>query len=81
MNWDDVDEIIFDGNQDDIKNLGCPECGGKISLQYIEEFKTLACRCLRCGTMTKGHGVPYVPNFVKFFGNEYITEPIEVKAI
>jgi hypothetical protein len=29
MSWDDVDNVVFDGNQNDIKNLGCPECGGK----------------------------------------------------
>ena len=81
MSWDDVDNVVFDGNQNDIKNLGCPECGGKISLQYSEEFKVLICKCLKCGEMTKANGGFCVPNFVKFFGNEYITEPIEVRAI
>lgn len=81
MNWDDVDDVVFDGSQNEIKNLGCPECGGKISLQYSEEFKVLTCKCLRCGMVAKANKVFYIPNFVKFFGSKYITEPVEVKAI
>lgn len=34
MDWYDVDDILYYGTKEEISNLKCPACGGKINLNY-----------------------------------------------
>lgn len=63
MSWEDVDDIIFAGTAEEIRNLKCPECGGVLKLSYFPETKSVEIRCRGCGTVIKQHGVSREPNF------------------
>ena len=65
MTWDDVENILFDGSQDEINAVICPECGGKLSCQYFPETNGTEIRCLKCGALNRGFECDSVPNFAK----------------
>jgi len=66
MDWDDVDEILFDGTEEQIRDIKCPECGGKIEFSYCHETRGTETRCLGCYTVIRGHKAYKVPNFALF---------------
>ena len=68
--WYDVDDILYDGKKEDIENIVCPDCGGKIKYRYGEESNSFEVSCHKCGHLSRAHGSP-IPNCVTFFGNEY----------
>ena len=63
MNWDDIEDIIFDGTQEQINAVKCPECGGDLKLSYFPMTKGVEIRCKGCGTLVREHGVSTEPNF------------------
>ena len=64
MDWDDIDDILFNGTEEEIKAVRCPECGGELSFFYYPEARNYE---IRCGcTLIRGHGAAYVPNFARF---------------
>ena len=63
MNWDDVDDIIYDGTEEQINAVRCPECGGNLKFSYFPVVKTIVIRCLDCGTTSRAHGANEPPNF------------------
>jgi len=63
MDWDDVEDIIFDGTEEEINAVRCPECGGHLKLSFFPDTRNLEIECLECGTLVRGHGVGEVPNF------------------
>jgi len=65
MSWDDVDEIIFDGTEEQISLVKCPECGGKLKLSHYPLTKSVEIRCLGCGTVVRENGVNEIPNFAR----------------
>ncbi len=68
MDWDDVMDILYDGDKEQISDVRCPACGGKLWYSfYIDTFK---CGCKNCGLESIGHKSP-VPNCVNFFGKKY----------
>lgn len=67
MDWYDVDDILYDGNEDDIKSIRCPICGGNIKYSY--HIGTFRRSCVSCGEESIQHDAP-LPNCVKFLGND-----------
>jgi len=67
MTWLDVDEILYDGDEDSIKKIKCPDCGGKIRYSYYEG--TFKRECLSCMILIKDDKAP-APNCVKYFGKQ-----------
>ena len=63
MNWDDVDDIIFDGTKEQIDSVKCPECKSHLRLSYYPETMNVEIRCRGCGTVILEHGVAERPNF------------------
>jgi len=63
MNWDDIEEILFDGTPEQIDAITCPECDGKLRISYFSNTKNLEICCKNCHTVVRSHGVEYVPNF------------------
>ena len=63
MSWDDVEEIIFDGTEDQISSVKCPECGGNLRLSYFPLTRNIEIRCKDCNTVVRSHGAIKVPNF------------------
>lgn len=66
MDWSDVDDILYDGEKEEIMRLKCPDCGGRIHYVYYPEGKELEVSCKSCGYFSRSHGGP-VPNCYKLF--------------
>jgi len=63
MSWDDIDDIIFEGTPEQIKNVKCPECEGDLRLSYFPLTKSVEIYCRSCGTIIKQNGISQKPNF------------------
>jgi len=66
MTWDDVDAILFDGTEEQIRALRCPDCGSELKYAYFPDIRNMEIRCDGCGTLIRAHGVHYVPNFTLY---------------
>ncbi|MCO7121923.1 hypothetical protein NIA71_08160 [Ihubacter massiliensis] len=66
--WEDIDDILFDGNKDEIAALRCPECGGTLKFVFNKKTMGSVLECTACGAGQRGNGAAYVPNAVKYFG-------------
>ena len=69
MNWYDIDEILINGNKEQIENIICPDCGSKISYKYGEQYGSMEIKCPNCYYLSRTYRFPF-PNCVKFFGYE-----------
>ena len=69
-NWDDVEDILYDGSQEEIEQIVCPDCGSKIQYRYGLESTSFEIRCLHCGYISRATGSPK-PKCVSYFGNEH----------
>ena len=65
MNWDDVEDIIYDGTPEQINAVKCPECEGDLKMSYFPTTKSVEVHCKKCGTVIRANGASYVPNFAK----------------
>lgn len=45
MNWQQIEKVLFDGTNDDIENLICPECNASIYYTYNKGTKSLKYGC------------------------------------
>ena len=63
MDWNDVDDILYDGTEEQIRAVRCPECGGELELSFCAETMSRETRCLGCQTEIRTHGSPYIPNY------------------
>jgi len=63
MDWEDIDDILFDGTEEQIRAVRCPECGGELKLSFCAKTMSRETRCLGCGYLSRGHGAPYIPNY------------------
>ncbi|MEG0899522.1 MAG: hypothetical protein RSD17_07420 [Oscillospiraceae bacterium] len=62
MTWNDIEDILFDGTQEDIKALRCPGCDGKINTKYDAENNSLKVSCKSCGYNSILNGCESIPN-------------------
>jgi len=76
MNWDDVDDILFDGTEEEIDAVKCPECGGDLKFSYFPKTRSREILCLGCGAIVRAHGTHYEPNFSLFARNRLNREAI-----
>jgi len=65
MNWDDVDDILFDGTPEQIAAVRCPDCNGEIYFSYTRAIRSEDKGCKGCGLQIRAHGAHYVPNYAK----------------
>ena len=63
MDWDDVDDIIFNGTEEQINAVKCPDCGGGLELTYFPATRNIEIHCRGCGTVVRAHGAYKEPNF------------------
>ena len=68
MDWYDVDDILYDGDSEQISKVRCPDCGGHIHFTFGAE--TFTKRCTSCGQMVRNDKSP-IPNCVTLYGNDY----------
>lgn len=69
MDWYDVDDTLYDGSEEDIKSIRCPECGGNIKFSY--HYGTFRRRCISCGQLSIQDKAP-IPNCVRYYGEEAV---------
>ena len=69
MNWEDVDDILFDGTEEEIDAVKCPECDGNLKFSYFPKTRNMETVCLDCGTVIRAHGAYKEPNFSLFAKN------------
>ena len=65
MNWDEVNNILYNGTQEQIDNVICPECGGELELSYFPTIRSVEILCNSCGTFIRQNGTMRKPNFAK----------------
>jgi ribosomal protein S27E len=63
MSWDDIDDIVFDGTQEQIENVKCPECGHGLKVSYFPKTRSVEIYCRGCHTIVRESGVHKEPNF------------------
>ena len=71
MTWYDVDDILYEGTEEQIKKLKCPDCGGNISYKYAENTATFEVRCEKCGYLSRSSGSPK-PNCAEILGEKFV---------
>ncbi len=62
MTWNDVEDILFDGTQEDIKALRCPDCEGEVTARYDAGNNNLRVSCKSCGYNSILNGCEGIPN-------------------
>ena len=60
--WDDIEDILFDGTTKEIQNLLCPDCNTKINYKYTHDTNSLQYGCKICGRMVRLAGCHITPN-------------------
>lgn len=65
MNWYDIEDVLYDGSEEDIKKLFCPDCKGSIHYRYDEKSNSLKYGCKKCGIVMRGTGCSTEPNCSK----------------
>ena len=63
--WEAVENILFDGTTEDIKDVRCPECDQAIFYTYNPVFKSLEYGCKTCGKHIRAKGCHEEPNCYK----------------
>ena len=63
MSWDDVEDILFDGTNEQINTVKCPECKGELRISYFPTTRNIEIICKNCRTIVRSHGAEKVPNF------------------
>ncbi|MEG1567832.1 MAG: hypothetical protein RR347_09130 [Anaerovoracaceae bacterium] len=69
MNWDDIDNILYDGDKTSMQGARCPDCGKNIGYKYTESTGLFEVRCDSCGYYSRASKSP-MPNCVLYFGSE-----------
>ena len=59
-----------DGSKEEIENVVCPDCGGKISYRYSHSPRGFEVRCVGCGYLSRATGGDK-PKCVDYFGAQY----------
>ena len=78
MTWDDIDDILYDGTEEEIKAVRCPICGGVFVYRYYDAGKTLTIECKGCGYVSRAHGgkrpncADFADNTTKYMKVRYI---------
>ena len=62
MTWYDVDDILYDGSEEEIRACRCPDCGAELRFHYAAEAKTLEVKCTGCGMAARHHCGEQRPN-------------------
>ena len=69
MSLDDVEEILFDGTEEQIEEVRCPECGGSLKFSYFPITRNMEIVCRGCNTVVRANGAEKTPNFALVKGN------------
>ena len=69
MSWYDVEDTLYDGTEEEMNKLSCPDCRGAIAVKYDAETQAMQVECKSCGHIERSHGGD-IPNFYNIFGKE-----------
>ena len=71
MDWYDIDDVLYDGNKEEILALKCPDCGRRFSFAYFPKTKNMEIRCKGCGYFSRAYG-DVIPNCYKLLGEQAV---------
>lgn len=71
MNWYDVEDVLYEGREEEIKKISCPDCKDLLCVKYDVEVRAMEIKCRGCGHIERSCG-GNIPNFYKFFGEEKV---------
>lgn len=76
MDWDEINDILFEGSKKQIEEVLCPDCRGFIEFHYSSVNNEMNLKCTgECGHLEKMHGLSGVPNCAIFLGSDYVIKP------
>ena len=58
----EVINILYEGTDEEIIAVRCPECGNEFWYQYYPETRNFETECYHCGMMSRAHGSHSIPN-------------------
>jgi ribosomal protein L37AE/L43A len=67
--FDDIVDILFDGEKEDMEHLTCPECGGNISYRVYKGSMRVVCDS--CHSSVSMGKIAYTPNCISHFGENH----------
>ena len=62
VNWDDIENVLYDGTSEEINELRCPVCKNQIYFHYVDETNSFEYGCLGCGHRVREKGCHQIPN-------------------
>lgn len=68
-NWDDIENVLYDGTKEEIQRLRCPMCGKEIRYKYSPTADAIEIGCVNGCSVSRGYGGGQ-PAAVQYFGNE-----------
>ena len=78
MNFDDIIDILFDGDKKQMESVCCNKCGGRINYDIEENKSSMRIQCVQCGTRVNMGKLAEIPNCLDIFGNSYTFNNIKV---
>ncbi len=81
--WVEVRTVAYEGRPDDLLGLGCPKCGGRLSIRFDANSSqaaggTAGCLMIRCQECDSGccwDGLSRTPQWVESLGPGIETQP------
>lgn len=67
---DHIEDILFEGTKEEMLQVKCPECGGRI--EYSVTGQEMLIRCTSCGTQSSLHGIYQIPKCFGLFGASHV---------
>ena len=62
MTWGKIKKVLYEGTDEEILALRCPDCGDEFWFQYYPDTGGFDIECHHCGAIVRGHGAHYTPN-------------------
>lgn len=77
INEEQLEEILYDGSEEEILSASCPVCGGALEISAYEHG--LKRKCLKCFDMSIEYS-RYKPNSADITPQPFITKPKQIQA-
>ena len=85
--WESILDVVRNRSAEAVKQLGCPNCGGPVSIAYTVSGKRkspglgVTCRNLKCLANVRVSGVVSQPPWVEEIGYKLVTDPEQPMSI
>ena len=66
--FDDIVDILFDGDKEQMEQIVCPLCGGAILYDIADNNSSMRVQCSDCGSRVSMGKLAEIPNCLALFG-------------